>query len=180
MNEHLMEALRRLRKNSTDNNVDRRLITNVLLQFLATPRADVKRFEMLSLLATILSWNDTEREKAGLQKSSQVPGRSSGGRSVSSSHSKSKALDLETSDETESFSQRWVEFLLKEANDSTSSSPPSQSPTRSSSNQSLPGSPRSTQGSPNLPRMSKLASFTSLAMASSPNLSPQGTNRNNS
>ncbi len=65
MNEHLMEALRRLRKNSTDNNVDRRLVTNVLLQFLATPRADVKRFEMLSLLATILSWSDVEREKAG-------------------------------------------------------------------------------------------------------------------
>lgn len=101
MNEHLMEALRRLRKSSTDNNVDRRLVTNVLLQFLTTPRADVKRFEMLGLLATILSWNDVEREKAGLQKSSQPPGRSGGGRAVSASHSKGKALDLENSDETE-------------------------------------------------------------------------------
>lgn len=101
MNEHLMEALRRLRKNSTDNSVDRRLVTNVLLQFLTTPRADVKRFEMLSLLATVLSWNDLEREKAGLQKSIQTPGRSGGGRTVSASHSKGKATDLVNSDETE-------------------------------------------------------------------------------
>lgn len=67
-NEHLTEALRRLRKNSSDNNVDRRLVTNILLSFLTTRRADSKRFEMLSLLSTILSWDDTEREKAGLQR----------------------------------------------------------------------------------------------------------------
>lgn len=67
-NEHLTEALRRLRKNSSDNNVDRRLVTNILLAFLTTHRADSKRFEMLSLLSTILSWDDTEREKAGLQR----------------------------------------------------------------------------------------------------------------
>lgn len=67
-NEHLTEALRRLRKNSSDNNVDRRLVTNILLSFLTTHRADSKRFEMLSLLSTILSWDDAEREKAGLQR----------------------------------------------------------------------------------------------------------------
>lgn len=76
-NEHLTEALRRLRKNSSDNNVDRRLVTNILLSFLTTRRADSKRFEMLSLLATILSWNDAEREKAGLQRvgASGTPGK---------------------------------------------------------------------------------------------------------
>lgn len=67
-NEHLTEALRRLRKNSSDTNVDRRLVTNVLLSFLTTARGDNKRFEMLSLLSTILSWDDREREKAGLQR----------------------------------------------------------------------------------------------------------------
>ena len=85
-NEHLTEALRRLRKSSSDDNVDRsvqdecpvsdaqcaaslsRLVTNILLSFLTTHRADSKRFEMLTLLSTILSWNDTEREKAGLQR----------------------------------------------------------------------------------------------------------------
>ena len=45
-----------------------RLVKNILLAFLAAPRADSKRFEMLSILSTILSWDDSEREKAGLQK----------------------------------------------------------------------------------------------------------------
>ena len=83
-NEHLTEALRRLRKTSSAENVDRRLVTNILLQYLSTARGDGKRFEMLSLLASILSWSDTERESAGLQRittSSLVPP----GRSVSSS-----------------------------------------------------------------------------------------------
>lgn len=74
-NEHLTEALRRLRKNQSDNNVDRRLVTNVLLSFLTTARADSKRFEMLSLLSTILSWDDEEREKAGLQRAPKGKGR---------------------------------------------------------------------------------------------------------
>jgi len=69
LNEHLMEALRRLRRNAADTSVDRRLITNILLQFITTPRADPKRFEMLGLLASILQWSDQERERAGLQRS---------------------------------------------------------------------------------------------------------------
>jgi hypothetical protein len=70
-NEHLTEALRRLRKNTSDNNVDKRLVNNILLAFLSTSRADSKRFEMLSLLSTILGWDDREREKAGLQRIDQ-------------------------------------------------------------------------------------------------------------
>jgi len=70
MNEHLIEALRRLRRSSTEtkSSVDIRLVTNILLQFLATPRTDTKRFEMLSLLGSILNWGEEEREKAGLQR----------------------------------------------------------------------------------------------------------------
>lgn len=67
-NEHLTEALRRLRKNASSDNVDRRLVTNILLSFLSTSRGDTKRFEMLNILSTILSWDDTDREKAGLQR----------------------------------------------------------------------------------------------------------------
>lgn len=72
-NEHLTEALRRLRKSTSDVNVDRRLVTNVLLSFLTTSRADSKRFEMLQLLSTILGWDDAEREKAGLQRQAKRP-----------------------------------------------------------------------------------------------------------
>lgn len=105
MNEHLVEALRRLRRTSTNTNVDRRLVTNVLLQFLATPRGDPKRFEMLTLLSSILTWTDDEREKAGLQRSG--PPSAGNGSSIWSKAtslspaSKTKALELDKTDETE-------------------------------------------------------------------------------
>lgn len=82
LNEHLMEALRRLRRNAADTSVDRRLITNVLLQFITTPRADPKRFEMLGLMASILQWSDQERELAGLQRVVTVGGGARGKRRV--------------------------------------------------------------------------------------------------
>ncbi|KAH7907664.1 hypothetical protein BJ138DRAFT_1159568 [Hygrophoropsis aurantiaca] len=171
INEHLMEALRRLRKNSTDTNVDRRLVTNVLLSFLSTPRADPKRFEMLTLLATILSWTDAEREKAGLQRTqaSLAPSPSFWSRpSNPGSPSRDKGMDLEKTDETESFSRLWVEFLLTEANQG-------ETPTKHRSNSSVPSSPTQPSGHLASPTPSKgtrrLASLTSTAaMASSPNL----------
>ena len=116
MNEHLIEALRRLRKSSPDTNVDRRLVTNVLLSFLSTPRADPKRFEMLGLLGTILGWGDAERERAGLIRGlgtvssagATGNGASGGGglfwgRGINgaASPSKSKSMELEKTDETE-------------------------------------------------------------------------------
>jgi len=100
MNEHLVEALRRLRRTSNNTNVDRRLVTNVILQFLNTPRGDTKRFEMLTLLSSILQWTDDEREKAGLQRSGS-PVTKSSLLSNFSPASKSKALELEKTDETE-------------------------------------------------------------------------------
>ncbi|TDL22744.1 hypothetical protein BD410DRAFT_821056 [Rickenella mellea] len=171
LNEHLMEALRRLRRNATDNNVDRRLVTNVLMSFLATPRGDPKRFEMLGLLGSILSWSDAEREKAGLQRAG-LPASGSGGSlwagKPAHASPKGKGADLEKTDETESFSQMWVEFLLKEASAGSAPAPSSSSPVSPSrSSLSLPRSPPS-PGSSKLPR---LASFTSAGMASSPNLS---------
>jgi hypothetical protein len=68
LNEHLTESLRRLRANTSDSSVDGKLITNLLIQFLNTPRQDTKRFEMLSLIASVLHWGDEDRERAGLQR----------------------------------------------------------------------------------------------------------------
>ncbi|KAF9479791.1 hypothetical protein BDN70DRAFT_878430 [Pholiota conissans] len=173
INEHLMEALRRLRRNSTETNVDRRLVTNVLLAFLSTPRADSKRFEMLSLLASILSWNDQEREKAGLQRinaTEPVHGSSFWGRSTSASGTRQP--EVEKSDETESFSRLWVEFLLTEAAGGESPSQTSAPPRSSVS--SIPTSPTSGSYAPlpphGKPGMRRLSSLGSAAMASSPNL----------
>ncbi|KAJ9120797.1 hypothetical protein QFC22_002731 [Naganishia vaughanmartiniae] len=119
--EHLTEALRRLRRNTSDTNVDRRLVTNVLLQFIATPRADPKKFEMLSLLATILSWEDSERERAGLQRAgggSTTPGKKAVAKRKESDASQApgqKKTQQEQDEFNESFSDLFVEFLLKEA-----------------------------------------------------------------
>ncbi|CCU97708.1 unnamed protein product [Malassezia sympodialis ATCC 42132] len=63
LNEHLTGALGRLRRDSADEQIDR------------APRADTRRYEILRLMASILQWNDAEREKAGLQRHSD---RSSG------------------------------------------------------------------------------------------------------
>ena len=76
MNEHLREALRRLKKDSNEFNVDRRLVSNVLVSFITTPRQDSKRFEMLKLLSTILAWSDDQREQVGLQRKTAVSGPS--------------------------------------------------------------------------------------------------------
>jgi outer membrane murein-binding lipoprotein Lpp len=169
INEHLMEALRRLRRNSSDTNVDRRLVNNVLLSFLSTPRADAKRFEMLTLLASVLSWTDAEREKAGLQRSSITAssGNSFWGRPSNIGSPSQKAVDLEKTDETESFSRLWVEYLLTEANQG-------ETPTRRL-NASVPSSPLHSPNSLSSPTGLKgtrrLASFTGVAgVASSPSL----------
>ena len=69
LNEHLKHALGRLRRDSPEDYIDRRLISNLLLQFLSTPRADTKRYEMLRLIASILQWDDTERENCLLYTS---------------------------------------------------------------------------------------------------------------
>lgn len=133
LNEHLTEALRRLKKDQSENNVDRRLVTNVLLTFFNTPRADAKRFEMLQLLSSILSWSDDEREKAGLQR---VGGSSSSSGNVmpskpniSMGSSRRRAMSRVKGKGPEdsfaggaeegleqSFSNLWVEYLRKPFN----------------------------------------------------------------
>ncbi|KAF8524309.1 hypothetical protein BU17DRAFT_74799 [Hysterangium stoloniferum] len=148
LNEHLTEAIRRLRRDASDNNVDRRLVTNVILSFLTTLRTDSKRFEILALLASILSWSDEEREKAGLQRSGSGSGLLWGS-------GKGKAPELEKTDETESFSKMWVEFLLKEAAQGASSSGGVATPT-STRNGSLPASPVL---SPQSVKMGRISSF---------------------
>ncbi|PVG01433.1 hypothetical protein CPB86DRAFT_104151 [Serendipita vermifera] len=129
LNEHLIQALRRLRKFSTDPSsssssgnsasyVDRRLVTNILLQFLTAPRSDPKRFEMLNLLGSILGWGDEEKEKAGLQRGSGVRSPKS-----ASGMSTPKLANSQDDDKgEESFSKMWVEFLLKEASQGSGSS----------------------------------------------------------
>lgn len=113
MNEHLIEALRRLRRSSmeTKSSVDARLVTNILLQFLTTPRMDTKRFEMLSLLGSILNWGEEEREKAGLQRAGSHtvnPHKSA----VWTGGESGKNPELEKTDETEVSDLRSIRVWL--------------------------------------------------------------------
>lgn len=133
LNEHLTEALRRLKKDTGADNVDRKLVTNVLLSFITTPRADSKRFEMLSLLASILGWTDDDREQAGLQRTGSAAASTSksgligsGRPSAALASSRRRALSRPTpsmhpTSESftfnpeegleQSFSNLWVEYL---------------------------------------------------------------------
>ena len=58
LNEHLTKALRILKKGRTEENVDRQIVTNYILHFLAIDRSDPKKFEALQLIASLLGWND--------------------------------------------------------------------------------------------------------------------------
>ncbi|TIC01773.1 hypothetical protein E3Q17_01659 [Wallemia mellicola] len=117
LNEHLTEALKRLKEYNTSDSVDRQLMSNILLQFVTTPRSDGKRFEMLNLLASILSWNQYEREQAGIApKSSRYPIPSSPD-SPSSYFRRSTSRTrpaMTNIEDNASFGQLFVEFLLKE------------------------------------------------------------------
>ena len=72
LNEHLTKALRLLKRASPSSTVDKQVMTNILLQFLSFPREDTKRFEILNLISSLLEWNDEQRHKAGLARTSNV------------------------------------------------------------------------------------------------------------
>lgn len=58
LNEHLTKALRFLKKSKPGDMVDRQLVTNHLLQFLAMERSDPKKFQVLQLIAALLGWSE--------------------------------------------------------------------------------------------------------------------------
>ncbi|KAI5293139.1 hypothetical protein KEM55_007263, partial [Ascosphaera atra] len=68
LNEHLTKALKSLKKGRVEDNVDRHLVTNYLLQFLSLERADPKKFQVLQLISALLGWSDEEKEQAGLAR----------------------------------------------------------------------------------------------------------------
>ncbi|KAL3469992.1 hypothetical protein BJX99DRAFT_58923 [Aspergillus californicus] len=68
LNDHLTKALRFLKKGKAEDNVDRHIVTNHLLHFLALDRSDPKKFQILQLIAALLGWTDEQREQAGLAR----------------------------------------------------------------------------------------------------------------
>ncbi|KAK5116725.1 hypothetical protein LTR62_007399 [Meristemomyces frigidus] len=69
LNDHLTKALRFLKRGKVEDNVDRQLVTNHFLHFLALDRSDAKKFQVLQLIAALLGWTEQQREQAGLLRS---------------------------------------------------------------------------------------------------------------
>ncbi|ERS96252.1 hypothetical protein HMPREF1624_07161 [Sporothrix schenckii ATCC 58251] len=73
LNEHLIRALRFIKKMKPEEAVEQQVMTNLLLQFLQIDRSDPKKFQVLQVIAGMLHWTDDEKERAGLAR----PGTSS-------------------------------------------------------------------------------------------------------
>lgn len=58
LNDHLTKALRFLKRGKPEDNVDRQIVTNHFLHFLALDRSDPKKFQILQLIAALLGWSD--------------------------------------------------------------------------------------------------------------------------
>lgn len=61
-----LRAIVTIMKDVTDQIHHRQLVTNVFLQFVSIQRGDSRKYEILQLIASVLDWNDEQREKAGL------------------------------------------------------------------------------------------------------------------
>ncbi|KAK4189893.1 hypothetical protein QBC35DRAFT_123408 [Podospora australis] len=68
LNDHLTKALKFIKKTKPEEMIDRQLVTNHFLQFLALDRSDPKKFQILQVMAGFLNWTDEQREKAGLAR----------------------------------------------------------------------------------------------------------------
>ncbi|KAL8704085.1 MAG: hypothetical protein Q9201_002746 [Fulgogasparrea decipioides] len=119
LNDHLTKALRYLKKGKPEENIDKQLVTNHFLHFLALERADPKKFQVLQIIAALLGWTDEQREQAGLAR----PGASNPNLRVPispwhrtpSTPALSTEFSLDSSNRKESLAELWSDFLEQEA-----------------------------------------------------------------
>ncbi|ORZ04079.1 hypothetical protein BCR41DRAFT_313435 [Lobosporangium transversale] len=118
--EHLTEAMRRLREESNQNTVDIPLISNLFISFLNIPRGDQKRFEILQLISGVLKFTDEQREQAGLIRKA---GSSLGAMTPTTSGSRSPSMEQmrQHQEPKESFFDMWASFLIRESNSNAAS-----------------------------------------------------------
>ncbi|SCV03210.1 LAMI_0H06326g1_1 [Lachancea mirantina] len=97
LNEHLTKALAMLKTSNDSESVDKELISNLLISFVAIPRGDSKKFEVLELISSFLSWDNDKKRQAGLLRTANG------------------LNDVKSGSRTESFVSMWTEFLEKES-----------------------------------------------------------------
>ncbi|KAK3077356.1 hypothetical protein LTS18_010494, partial [Coniosporium uncinatum] len=105
--------------------VDRQLVTNHFLHFLALDRSDPKKFQILQLIAALLSWTDDQKETAGLARPGASglsglrvplsPFRRSGSTPSLGSVGTPDMAGVEHSASKESLAELWQDFLEREA-----------------------------------------------------------------
>ena len=125
LNDHLIKALRFLRRGKPEDNVDRQLVTNHFLHFLQLDRSDPKKFQILQLIAALLGWDESQKEQAGLLR--QGTGFATAGGSLRvpvSPFRRTPSTPSLTGDfmpespagtTKESLAELWSEFLEREA-----------------------------------------------------------------
>ncbi|KAF2770102.1 hypothetical protein EJ03DRAFT_311134 [Teratosphaeria nubilosa] len=122
LNDHLTKALRFLKRGKPEDNVDRQLVTNHFLHFLALDRSDPKKFQVLQLISALLGWNEEQKEQAGLLRAGSCTGSlklpmSPYRRSPStpSLHADFVPDSPGAGASRESLAELWSEFLAREA-----------------------------------------------------------------
>ena len=121
LNDHLTKALRFLKRGRPEDNVDRQLVTNHFLHFLALDRSDPKKFQILQLIAALLGWDESQKEQAGLLRTGAGLGSlrlpTSPFRRTPSTPSLSSDFVPESPGgaSRESLAELWSEFLEREA-----------------------------------------------------------------
>lgn len=129
--QHLTEALKRLHSNSEQ--VDKALITNLLISFLQLQRGDPKRFEILQIISNVLKLDEEDRIKIGISRASnpqyhqqlQDTGVVGAARKLSgflplprnNNNNNNDSLNQNSNrkEGSSSFSDMWISFLLNES-----------------------------------------------------------------
>jgi len=129
LNDHLTKALRFLKRGRPEDNVDRQLVTNHLLHFLALDRSDPKKFQILQLIAALLGWDEHQREQAGLLRAGSNTGSLKLPMSPYRRTPSTPSLSTDFMPESpagaagrESLAELWSEFLEREAEAGSNSS----------------------------------------------------------
>ncbi len=104
LNEHLTKAMKLIKQESSQETVDRELVSNLFISFLQIPRGDSKKYEVLQLISNYLNWSDDMRRHAGLLSSNSK---------VNSNSVVSTPADK--LNPSRSFVSMWTEFLEKES-----------------------------------------------------------------
>ncbi|KTW30814.1 hypothetical protein T552_00526 [Pneumocystis carinii B80] len=122
LNEHLVKTLNLLRRNNSEDNIDKKLVTNLILSFITLPRDDAKRYEILQLMSAFLQWTDEQKELSGLIRSRKSSFKdvlfgsnvSSEPLSYNSSNFDYKFHINQALSDNKSMSDLWINFLQNE------------------------------------------------------------------